>query len=341
MNQSDCETTPELLYTTPCFVTMESRPRGEGEGQRRRSLHRASTSLVSYTTISPGGEGEGRGEGEGDGRTRRPLEPTRSHTLPASSTEHQHRGKKVDHCGYLTKLDSRLRPGKRRWFVLAGQELRYYRSKEASLGRPRKVINLNSWCKLAIINDVIFKLMTSLQTFHLSGGSPGETEGWAQALRSVLRRPSETPPHHIRSPSAPSLSGWALMSENGGTKKVWCQLDTSGTLSISPQPLAEPVQRVNVAVSSVRKLRDSLLMDSRDSSSSLSSQLAIQPEGQGSPLLLAPCTTEDKETWFYQLSLASRQGREQPLELTPTEQYLATIFREGGDLGESLHTAGE
>ena len=64
----------------------------------------------------------------------------------------------VDHCGYLTKLDSRLRPGKRRWFVLVGQELRYYRSKEASLGRPRKVINLNSWCKLAVVNDIIFKV---------------------------------------------------------------------------------------------------------------------------------------------------------------------------------------
>jgi hypothetical protein len=108
-------------------------------------------------------------------------------------------------------------------------------------------------------------------------------------------------------------------------------------VSTTSLPLSvQPVQRVNVAVSSVRKLRDSLLMDSRDSSSSLSSQLAIQPEGQGSPLLLAPCTTEDKETWFYQLSLASRQGREQPLELTPTEQYLATIFREGGDLDHPL-----
>lgn len=65
---------------------------------------------------------------------------------------------RVDHCGYLTKLDSRLRPGKKRWFVLAGSEFRYYRNKESSLGRPRKIINLNSWCKLAVIDDVIFKV---------------------------------------------------------------------------------------------------------------------------------------------------------------------------------------
>ena len=41
-----------------------------------------------------------------------------------------------------------------------------------------------------------------------------------------------------------------------------------------------------------------------------------------------------QETWFYQLSVASRRGRDESLELTPTEQHLATIFREGGALGE-------
>ena len=41
-----------------------------------------------------------------------------------------------------------------------------------------------------------------------------------------------------------------------------------------------------------------------------------------------------QETWFYQLSLASRRARDESLELTPTEQHLATIFREGGALGE-------
>jgi hypothetical protein len=40
-----------------------------------------------------------------------------------------------------------------------------------------------------------------------------------------------------------------------------------------------------------------------------------------------------QEMWFYQLSLASLSGRDETLELTPTEQFLATIFREGGALG--------
>ena len=65
---------------------------------------------------------------------------------------------RVSYCGYLTKLDSRRRPGKRRWFVLVGSELKYYRSKESSLDRPRKTINLNTWCKLAVVDDVTFKV---------------------------------------------------------------------------------------------------------------------------------------------------------------------------------------
>lgn len=141
---------------------------------------------------------------------------------------------RVEHCGYLTKLDLRLRPGKRRWFVLTGTELRYYRNKESSFGRPRKIISLNSWCKLAVMNDVVLKvsdiisslissglhppplqLTTSSQTYHLSAETVEESECWVQALRRVLQSPSElvpSPSHSLTSPplDVPStLSSWA------------------------------------------------------------------------------------------------------------------------------------
>ena len=57
----------------------------------------------------------------------------------------------------------------------------------------------------------------------------------------------------------------------------------------------QPLQKVNMASSTVRKARDSLLMDNKESSSTLSSQLVIQEEeGQQSPVLLVPCNAEDK-----------------------------------------------
>ena len=49
-----------------------------------------------------------------------------------------------------------------------------------------------------------------------------------------------------------------------------------------------------MASSSVRKVRDSLFMDSKDSASSLSSQLVIQREGDLPQLLLTPCNAEEK-----------------------------------------------
>ena len=54
------------------------------------------------------------------------------------------------------------------------------------------------------------------------------------------------------------------------------------------------LQKVNMAVSSVRKTRDSLLMDNKDSSTCLSSQLVIQEERDQPPILLVPCNAEEK-----------------------------------------------
>ena len=66
--------------------------------------------------------------------------------------------------------------------------------------------------------------------------------------------------------------------------------------SNSPSLLVQPVQKVNMVTSSVRKTRDSLLMDNKHSSTTLSSQLVIQEEEgeKTSPLLLIPCNAEDK-----------------------------------------------
>ena len=186
--------------------------------------------------------------------------------------------------------------------------------------------------------------MTSTLTVHLLGGSEKESEAWVQALRSVLRRPSETRHHHVQSPSSPSLSGWAFMvglplspcgvshlSLSPHSRKTEPRRRdgaSSTPLALSPSPRSrnlrwvwqctvgvvktqatcvwliltsfslslalQPLQRVNVAMSTVRKVRDSLLMDSKHSSTSLSSQLAIQEDGDQSPVLLIPCNVEEK-----------------------------------------------
>lgn len=64
----------------------------------------------------------------------------------------------MEHSGYLAKLDGRLKAGRRKWFVLKGSELKYYKNKEGSFGRPRRTINLSSWCKLVTVDELSFKV---------------------------------------------------------------------------------------------------------------------------------------------------------------------------------------
>ena len=53
--------------------------------------------------------------------------------------------------GHLQKYDMKQRRVAKRWFVLRGSELKYYRAKETffGIGGPRGVIDLGGWCRLS------------------------------------------------------------------------------------------------------------------------------------------------------------------------------------------------
>ena len=109
----------------------------------------------------------------------------------------------MEHSGYLAKLDGRLKAGRRKWFVLKGSELKYYKNKEGSFGRPRRTINLSSWCKLATVDELSFKVGRAVGGGVREGrgrGQGGEgregrgqggEEGWGQggagSARGVVR----------------------------------------------------------------------------------------------------------------------------------------------------------
>lgn len=90
----------------------------------------------------------------------------------------------------------------RRWFVLKGSELKYYRSKESFFGmnRPRGTIDLTSWCKLTrdedtaafqvsqplcstklspfSLNSHLLQLATPKRTYHLMSDSHHDCQEW-------------------------------------------------------------------------------------------------------------------------------------------------------------------
>ena len=95
---------------------------------------------------------------------------THTHTHHTyAHTTHTHTQTLPEKSGYLNKMDPKQKRWSRRWFVLRGSELKYYRTKDAFFGlkRPKGVINLDSWCKLS--------RRESLEAFEVcthAGGSP-------------------------------------------------------------------------------------------------------------------------------------------------------------------------
>ena len=80
--------------------------------------------------------------------------------------------------GYLKKMDLKFRNWNRRWFVLKGTELKYYKPNRIAL---KGVINLDSWCKLAKgQSPEIFQLVTPRKTYHLVCKSEQECQEWVQ-----------------------------------------------------------------------------------------------------------------------------------------------------------------
>ena len=81
--------------------------------------------------------------------------------------------------GYLNKMGPENKKRyNRRWFVLTGSELKYYRSHK-DLKRPRGVIKLESWCKLTKLKSPdAFELATPQRTYQLMAKSPQECNDW-------------------------------------------------------------------------------------------------------------------------------------------------------------------
>lgn len=75
-------------------------------------------------------------------------------------------------------MDVRLKNWNRRWFVLKGTELKYYKPNKKAL---KGVINLDSWCKLVKGQSPdCFQLVTPRKTYHLVCKSEQECKEWLQ-----------------------------------------------------------------------------------------------------------------------------------------------------------------
>lgn len=89
--------------------------------------------------------------------------------------------------GYLNKMGPENKKRyNRRWFILKGSELKYYRSHKDQK-RPRGVINLSSWCKLTKLNSQeAFELATPQKTYQLVAKSARECNDWLKGAYNII-----------------------------------------------------------------------------------------------------------------------------------------------------------
>ena len=85
--------------------------------------------------------------------------------------------------GYLNKMGPENKKRyNRRWFVLKGSELKYYRSHK-DLKRPRGVIKLDSWCKLSKLKSLNgFELATPQKIYQLVAKNEHECSDWLTGI---------------------------------------------------------------------------------------------------------------------------------------------------------------
>ena len=112
---------------------------------------------------------------------------TRTHTHTHSTHTHT-RTQASEKMGYLNKMGPENKKRfTRRWFVLKGSELKYYRSHK-DMKRPRGVIKLDSWCKLTSLSksQEAFELATPQRTFQLAAKNSLECSEWMKGTTVLI-----------------------------------------------------------------------------------------------------------------------------------------------------------
>uniref|UniRef100_A0A2K6LJH1 Pleckstrin homology, MyTH4 and FERM domain containing H2 n=1 Tax=Rhinopithecus bieti TaxID=61621 RepID=A0A2K6LJH1_RHIBE len=126
--------------------------------------------------------------------------------------------------GYLLKMSGKVKSWKRRWFVLKGGELLYYKSPSDVIRKPQGHIELSASCSiLRGDNKQTVQLTTEKHTYYLTADSPNILEEWIKVLQNVLRVQAANP-LSLQPEGKPTVKGLLTKVKHGYSKRVWCIL---------------------------------------------------------------------------------------------------------------------
>ncbi|XP_039768991.1 pleckstrin homology domain-containing family H member 2 isoform X2 [Ornithorhynchus anatinus] len=215
----------------------------------------------------------------------------------------------LEKSGYLLKMGGRVRAWTRRWFVLKGGELLYYKSPSDVVRKPQGQIELSANSRIVRgESKQTVQLATEKRTYYLSADSPNILEEWVRVLQSELRVQAANP-LLVQPDVKPTVKGLLTKVKHGYSKRVWCSLVGKTLYYFRSQEDKFPLGQIKLWEAKVEEVDRSCDSDEDYEAGGRSlltthRTVVVHPKGQG-PTYLLIGSKHEKDTWLYHLTVAA------------------------------------
>ncbi|XP_075268999.1 pleckstrin homology domain-containing family H member 2 isoform X3 [Opisthocomus hoazin] len=260
--------------------------------------------------------------------------------LPKTSSSSSDNGKNepLEKSGYLLKMGGKVKTWKRRWFVLKGGELLYYKSPSDVIRKPQGQIELNASSHIERGDGKqTIQLTTEKRTYYLTADSPNILEEWIKVLQNVLKIQAASP-LFIQPEIKPTMKGLLTKVKHGYSKRVWCTLVGKILYYFRNQEDKFPLGQIKLFEAKVEEVDRSCDSDEdyEASGRSLLSThytVVIHPKDQG-PTYLLIGSKHEKDTWLYHLTVAA--GSTSGNVGSEFEQLICKLLNVEGDTNSQI-----
>uniref|UniRef100_A0A8U7MB73 Pleckstrin homology, MyTH4 and FERM domain containing H2 n=1 Tax=Corvus moneduloides TaxID=1196302 RepID=A0A8U7MB73_CORMO len=261
-------------------------------------------------------------------------EPEQKVPKTSSSSSDNGKNEPLEKSGYLLKMGGKVKTWKRRWFVLKGGELLYYKSPSDVIRKPQDQIELNASSHIERGDGKqTIQLTTEKRTYYLTADSPNILEEWIKVLQNVLKIQAASP-LFVQSEIKPTMKGLLTKVKHGYSKRVWCTLVGKILYYFRNQEDKFPLGQIKLFEAKVEEVDRSCDSDEdyEASGRSLLSThytVVIHPKDQG-PTYLLIGSKHEKDTWLYHLTVAA--GSTNVNVGSEFEQLLGKLLNVEGDI---------
>uniref|UniRef100_A0A672UMA6 Pleckstrin homology, MyTH4 and FERM domain containing H2 n=1 Tax=Strigops habroptila TaxID=2489341 RepID=A0A672UMA6_STRHB len=260
--------------------------------------------------------------------------------LPKTSSSSSDNGKNepLEKSGYLLKMGGKVKTWKRRWFVLKGGELLYYKSPSDVIRKPQGQIELNASSQIERGDGKqTIQLTTEKRTYYLTADSPNILEEWIKVLQNVLKIQAASP-LFIQPEVKPTMKGLLTKVKHGYSKRVWCTLVGKVLYYFRNQEDKFPLGQIKLFEAKVEEVDRSCDSDEdyEASGRSLLSThytVVIHPKDQG-PTYLLIGSKHEKDMWLYHLTVAA--GSTSVNVGSEFEQLICKLLNMEGDITSQI-----